>query len=106
MDGLYGIEVELGVRRGPRPVQETPHRRVLAVDGEPLAVAVEQPVAELHHVPDAQGARVLHAPLVEKAPELAHVRLVELGRAGTGVRVVGEVGGEVLDQVVDPHGLF
>ena len=46
---------------------------------------------------------VRYFPLGEESGELAEVGLVELRCARAGVRVVGEVGGEVLDQAVYPH---
>src|SRR5918997_343252 len=100
---LYWVEVQLGVGARPHPVEEAPHGGVLAVDGEALAVLAEQAVAELHHAADAHVLDLRDALLGEKARELLEVRRVELGGARAGVRVVGEVCGELFDQAVDVH---
>src|SRR5829696_8883935 len=60
-------------------------------------------VAELHHSADADVADLGYVPRAEEAGEPAQVGHVELGRAGTRTRVVGEVDFEVFDQAVYFH---
>src|SRR3712207_5423456 len=90
----------------PHPVEEAPHGGILAVDGEALAVLAEQAVAELHHAADAHVLDLRVALLGQKARELFEIRRVELGGARAGVGVVGEVGGELLDQAVYVYGFI
>ena len=101
--GLYRVEVELGVGASPHPVEEAPHSSVLSVDGEALAPLVEQAVPELHHGADTHVFDLRDVLFREEARELLEICLIELGGARAGVRVVGEVGGEFLDQTVYSH---
>src|SRR5919199_2446852 len=98
MHGFYRIERDLRVGRGAHPIEKASYGGVLAVDGKTLAPALEEVVAERHHLSDAHVLYLHELPLREEACELSQVRLVELRGAGRGVRIISELDAKLLDQ--------
>src|SRR3712207_9279561 len=96
MHGLYRVEIQARVGRGAPPIKKASNRHVLAVDGEALAAAFEEVVAEVHYRAHADVLHVLDVLRFEEAGELLEVRFVELRGSGGGIRVAGEVVGELV----------